>query len=166
MSISMHSASAPIFVRTLTGMLTWLDKAQAHAEARKFDTANYLTLRLAPDMLAFTRQIQICSDAAKGCMARLAGVDTPSWEDKEASFDDLRARIKKTIDFVQSVPAAKVDGSEQKDILLKMRAGEVHMTGEDYLRHYAMANFYFHASMTYALLRNAGVDIGKKDFLA
>ena len=166
MSISMHSASAPIFVRTLTGMLTWLDKAQAHAEARKFDTANYLTLRLAPDMLAFTRQIQICSDAAKGCMARLAGVDTPSWEDNEASFDDLRARIKKTIDFVQSVPAAKVDGSEQKDILLKMRAGEVHMTGEDYLRHYAMANFYFHASMTYALLRNAGVDIGKKDFLA
>ena len=166
MSISMHSASAPIFVRTLTGMLTWLDKAQAHAEARKFDTANYLTLRLAPDMLAFTRQIQICSDAAKGCMARLAGVDTPSWEDNEASFDDLRARIKKTIDFVQSVPAAKVDGSEQKDILLKMRAGEVHMTGEDYLRHYAMANFYFHASMTYALLRNAGVDLGKKDFLA
>ena len=166
MSISMHSASAPIFVRTLTGMLTWLDKAQAHAEARKFDTANYLTLRLAPDMLAFTRQIQICSDAAKGCMARLAGVDTPSWEDNEASFDDLRARIKKTIDFVQSVPAAKVDGSEQKDILLKMRAGEVHMTGEDYLRHYAMANFFFHASMTYALLRNAGVDIGKKDFLA
>ena len=166
MSISMHSASAPIFVRTLTGMLTWLDKAQAHAEARKFDTANYLTLRLAPDMLAFTRQIQICSDAAKGCMARLAGVDTPSWEYNEASFDDLRARIKKTIDFVQSVPAAKVDGSEQKDILLKMRAGEVHMTGEDYLRHYAMANFFFHASMTYALLRNAGVDIGKKDFLA
>ncbi len=166
MSISMHSASAPIFVRTLTGMLTWLDKAQAHAEARKFDTANYLTLRLAPDMLAFTRQIQICSDAAKGCMARLAGVDIPAWEDKEASFDDLRARIKKTIDFVQSVPAAKVDGSEQKDILLKMRAGEVHMTGEDYLRHYAMANFFFHASMTYALLRNAGVDLGKKDFLA
>ena len=166
MTISMHSASAPVFVRTLTAMLTWLDKAQAHAETRKFEATNYLGLRLAPDMLPFTRQIQICSDAAKGCMGRLAGIELPKWEDNEASFDDIRARIRKTIDFVQSVSAAQVDGTEQKDIVIKMRAGEITMKGEDYLRHYAMANFFFHATTAYNLLRQAGVDIGKKEFLA
>ena len=166
MTISMHSASAPVFVRTLTAMLTWLDKAQAHAETRQFEATNYLGLRLAPDMLPFTRQIQICSDAAKGCMGRLAGIELPKWEDNEASFDDIRARIRKTIDFVQSVSAAQVDGTEQKDIVIKMRAGEITMKGEDYLRHYAMANFFFHATTAYNLLRQAGVDIGKKDFLA
>ncbi len=166
MTISMHSASAPVFVRTLTAMLTWLDKAQAHAETRKFETTQYLGLRLAPDMLPFTRQIQICSDAAKGCMGRLAGIELPKWEDNEASFDDIRARIRKTIDFVQTVSAAQVDGTEQKDIVIKMRAGDVTMKGEDYLRHFAMANFFFHATTAYNLLRQAGVDIGKKDFLA
>ena len=166
MTISMHSASAPVFVRTLTAMLTWLDKAQAHAETRKFETTQYLGLRLAPDMLPFTRQIQICSDAAKGCMGRLAGIELPKWEDNEASFDDIRARIRKTIDFVQTVSAAQVDGTEQKDIVIKMRAGDMTMKGEDYLRHYAMANFFFHATTAYNLLRQAGVDIGKKDFLA
>jgi uncharacterized protein len=166
MSISMHSASAPIFVRVLTAMLSWLDKAQAHAEARKFDTSNYLSLKLAPDMLPFTRQIQICSDGAKGCMARLAGVEIPKWEDNEASLDDLRARIKKTIDFVQSVPAAQIDGTEAKEIVMQMRSGELKMSGENYLRFFALPNFYFHATTTYSLLRHAGVDIGKKDFLA
>ena len=166
MSISMHSTSAPIFVRVLSAMLGWLDKAQAHAEARKFDTSNYLNMKLAPDMLPLMRQIQICSDGAKGCMARLAGVDIPKWEDNEASLDDLRGRIRKTIDFVQSVPAAQVDGTEAKEIVLQMRAGEVKMTGENYLRFYALSNFYFHATTTYTLLRHAGVDIGKKDFLA
>lgn len=166
MSISMHSASAPIFVRVMTAMLTWLDKAQAHAEVRKFDTSHYLSLKLAPDMLPFTRQIQICSDSAKGCMARLAGIEIPKWEDNEASLDDLRARIRKTIDFVQSVSAAMVDGSENKEIVLQMRAGEVKMTGENFLRFYALTNFYFHATITYALLRHAGVEVGKRDFLA
>ena len=166
MSISMHSASAPIFLRVLTAMLTWLDKAQAHAEVRKFDTSNFLSLKLAPDMLPFTRQIQICSDGVKGCMARLAGIEIPKWEDNEASLNDLRARITKTIDFVQSVSAAMVDGSENREIVLQMRAGEVKMTGENFLRFYALPNFYFHATIAYALLRHAGVEIGKRDFLA
>ena len=166
MSISMHSASAPIFLRVLTAMLTWLDKAQAHAEMRKFDTSNFLSLKLAPDMLPFTRQIQICSDGVKGCMARLAGIEIPKWEDNEASLNDLRARITKTIDFVQSVSAAMVDGSENREIVLQMRAGEVKMTGENFLRFYALPNFYFHATIAYALLRHAGVEIGKRDFLA
>ena len=93
MAITMHSASAPVFVRMFANLLSWLDKAQAHAEARKFDANNYLGLRLAPDMLPFARQIQIASDTAKGCMARLAGVEPPKWDDNEVTLDDLRARV-------------------------------------------------------------------------
>ena len=108
MAISMHSASVPIFAKMLGNMLAWLDKAEAHADARKFDSVNYLQLRLAPDMLPFVKQIQIACDAAKFCAARLAGVEAPKFDDNEASFDDLRARIGKTIDFIQSVPAAQI----------------------------------------------------------
>ncbi len=166
MSLSMHSATAPVFVRTLNSMLAWLDKAQAHAEARKFDTANYLGLRLAPDMLPFTRQIQITTDGVKGCMARLAGQEVPKWDDTEASLDDLRARIRKTIDYVQTFSAAQIDGTEDKEILLPTRQGEpLRYTGEAYLKHFVLPNFFFHATTTYALLRHAGVDIGKRDYL-
>jgi hypothetical protein len=167
MSISMHSASVPLFVRQFNALLTCLDKAQAHAEARKFDSANYLGLRLAPDMLPFTKQIQIASDMAKGCVARLAGQEAPKWDDNEATLDDLRARIRKTIDYVQSVPAALIDGSEAREILLPTRTGDPRrFTGEDYLRHFVLPNFFFHATITYALLRHAGVELGKRDFLA
>ena len=166
MTISMHSASAPVFVKMLGNLLTWLDKAEQYADARKFDTSVYLTLRLAPDMLPFTRQIQIASDAAKGCAARLAGIENPKWEDKEASFEDLRERVRKTLEFVQSVSAVQIDGSEQREILIPTRSGDaLRFDGETYLKHYALANFYFHLSMTYALLRHAGVVLGKSDFL-
>jgi uncharacterized protein len=166
MSISMHAASAPAFLRTLNNMLAWLDKAQAHAEARKFDTNNYLGMRLAPDMLPFTRQIQITTDGVKGCVARLSGQEVPKWDDNEASLDDLRARIRKTIDYVKSVGPAQIDGSEAKEILLPQRSGDpLKFSGESYLKHFVLPNFYFHATTTYALLRHAGVDIGKKDFL-
>ena len=166
MSLSMHSASAPIFMRTLTNMLSWLDKAKAHAEARKFDSANFLGLRLAPDMLPFTRQIQITTDGVKGCMARLAGVDVPKWDDTETTLDELRARITKTIDYVQSFSAASIDGSEAKEILLPTRQGDpLRYTGEFFLKHYVLPNFFFHATTTYALLRHGGVDLGKRDYL-
>ena len=166
MSVSMHAASVPAFVRQLGAMLTWLDKAQAHAEARKFSPDNYLGLRLAPDMLPFTRQIQIAADFAKGCTARLAGLEVPSWEDKEATLDELRARIRKTIDYVKSVPAAQVDGSEAREIVLQMRVGDPRrFLGQDYLTQYVLPNFYFHATTAYALLRHAGVELGKRDFL-
>jgi hypothetical protein len=166
MAISMHSASAPIFVKMLGNLLTWLDKAEAHAAARKFDTANYLGLRLAPDMLPFTRQIQIASDAAKAAMARLAGVEIPKWEDNEASFADLRARVQKTIDYVKSFTPAQVDGSEGREITIPMRSGEpLKFNGEAFLKHYALPNFFFHATTAYGLLRHAGVDVGKNDFL-
>ena len=166
MSLSMHSASVPVFVRNLNNLLAWLDKAQAHAEAKKFDTAVYLGLRLAPDMLPFSKQIQIASDGAKGCVSRLAGVEIPKWEDQEASLDDLRARIRKTIDYVQSFDAARLDGSDSRAITVPMRSGDaLQFNGESFLKHFAMPNFYFHATTTYALLRQAGVELGKIDFL-
>ncbi len=166
MTISMHSASAPVFARILGNMLHWMEAAKAHAEAKKFDTSVYMTLRLAPDMLPFPRQIQILSDAAKGCMARLAGQTAPSWEDNEATLDDLIARIKKTQDYVLSVPAAEVNGSEDREIIIPRRQGDPYkFTGEVYLKHFATPNFYFHATTAYALLRQAGVPLGKMDFL-
>jgi hypothetical protein len=166
MSLSMHSASVPVFVRMLNNLLAWLDKAEAHAAARRFDAANYLGLRLAPDMLPFTRQIQIASDGAKGCVARLAGLEVPKWEDNEASLADLRARVRKTIDYVQSIPAQQIDGSEAREVQVPRRSGEpLRFTGEAYLKHFVLPNFYFHVTTTYALLRHAGVELGKADYL-
>ena len=163
----MHSASVPVFQRQLGALLTWLDKAEAHALARKFDTANYLQLRLAPDMLPLVSQIRIASDAAKSCVARLAGVDVPKFEDNEASFADLRARVQKTLDYVASVPAASIDGSESREITITVRNRDaLQFTGEAFLKHWALPNFFFHTTMAYALLRHAGVDLGKGDFLA
>jgi uncharacterized protein len=164
--ISMHSASAPAFAKMLNNMLTWLDAAKAHAEARKFPPDNYLTLRLSPDMLPFAKQIQIASDAAKGCVARLAGQEIPKYEDDEATLDDLAGRIRKTRDFVLSVPAEAFEGSEGREIVIPRRSGDpLKFDGATYLRHFALPNFYFHATTTYALLRHAGVPLGKNDYL-
>ena len=167
MTITMHSASVPVFQRQLGAVLTWLDKAEAHAVARKFDTANYLQLRLAPDMLPFVSQTRIASDAAKSAVARLAGVEVPKFEDNEASFADLRARVQMTLDYVASVPAASIDGSELREITIPLRNRDaLQFTGEAFLKHWALPNFFFHTTMAYALLRHAGVDLGKGDFLA
>lgn len=167
MSLTMHSASVPVFLKQLGAMLKWLDKAEAHAAARKFDTVNYLGLRLAPDMLPFASQIRITSDTAKGCVARLSGQEPPKFEDNEATLPELRARIQKTIDYVQSVPASAIDGSEERDIVLPMRNRDpLQFKGEFYLKHWALPNFFFHCSMAYALLRHSGVELGKPDFLA
>jgi len=164
--ISMHAASAPAFAKMLSNMLTWLEAAKAHAEAKKFSTDVYLTLRLAPDMLPLPKQIQIASDAAKGCVARLAGQPIPSYEDNEASLDELAERIRKTRDFVLSVPAQAFDGSEGREITIPRRSGDpLKFDGLTYLQHFALPNFYFHATTTYALLRHAGVPLGKGDYL-
>ncbi len=166
MSISMHAACVPVLLKQLDALLKWLDKAEAHAEARKFDTAVYLGLRLAPDMLPFASQIRIASDTAKGCVARLSGQEPPKFEDNEATLDELRQRIRKTIDYVQSVPASAIDGSEARDIVLPMRNRDpLHFAGEFYLKHWALPNFFFHCTTAYALLRHSGVALGKPDFL-
>lgn len=166
MALSMHAASAPVFVKMLNNTLVWLDKAQAHAEARKFSPDNFVGLRLAPDMLPLSRQLQITSDTIKGGLARLAGVDVPQWEDKEVTLDDLRARIRKTIDYVQSFSPAQIDGSDEREILLPQRSGEPRrFTGENFLKHFVLPNLYFHLMTVYALLRSGGVEIGKRDYL-
>jgi hypothetical protein len=165
MSITMHSASAPIFVTTLNNLTVWLDKAEAHAAAKKFDPAVLLAARLAPDMLPFTTQVQICCDTAKFLIARLAGVDGPKFDDSEKTVADLRARIDATVAFIKSVPADSVNGTEDKDVTLPRRTGPIVMKGEAYLKHFALPNFFFHATIAYALLRHNGVEIGKMDFL-
>jgi hypothetical protein len=165
-TISMYAASVPVFAKMLDNMLNWLEAAKAHAEARKFPADNYLGLRLAPDMLPFTKQIQIASDAAKGCVARLAGQEIPKYEDNEATLTELAERIRKTRDYVLSVPAAAFEGSESREISIPRRTGEpLKFDGLNYLRHFAQPNFYFHATTTYALLRHAGVPLGKSDYL-
>ena len=166
MSISMYSASVPVFVRMLGNLQNWLDKAQAHAEARKFDPVNFVGLRLAPDMLPLNRQVQIASDSAKACLARLAGVEMPSWKDEETTLPELKARVQKTIDYVQSFKPEQIDGSETRQITIPRRTSEpLVMEGEAFLKHYALPNLYFHVTTAYALLRQGGVEIGKADFL-
>ncbi len=165
MPISMHSASVPILVRMLNNMLTWLDKAETHAAAKKFETSVLLGARLAPDMLPFTKQIQIASDAAKFGVARLAGVEAPKFDDTETTMAELRERIQKTIDYVQSVPAEKINGSEDRDISVPRRDGPVIVKGEPYLKNFVLPNFFFHVTTTYALLRHNGVELGKNDYL-
>ena len=166
MSLTMHNACVPALHRTLTAMLTWMDKAAEHAKSKGFEPDVYVGLRLAPDMFAFARQIQIASDAAKNSVARLTGAEPPSWPDDETTFEALRGRIQKTIDYVDASEASAFDGSETREIV--MPAGpdlKFKLAGQEFLTGFALPNFYFHASMTYALLRQAGVDLGKRDFL-
>lgn len=165
MSITMHSASVPVFVRMLVNLNAWLGKAEDHANAKKFDTAVYLTSRLAPDMLPFKNQIQVACDGAKFCVARLAGIDAPKFDDNEASLAELRDRVSATIAFIKSVTATQIDGSETKDVVIPRRDGPVTMKGEAYLKHFALPNFFFHATTVYALLRHNGVALGKMDYL-
>jgi hypothetical protein len=166
MALSMHSASVPIFVRSMNNMLAWLDKAETHAKARGFSPDQYLGLRIAPDMLPFERQIQIASDAVKGCVARLAEVEPPKWADDEKTLDELRARIRKTIEYAESVPAARFEGSEAREIRLPLGPDRtLELAGERFLTGFSLPNFFFHVTMTYALLRRAGVALGKMDYL-
>lgn len=166
MAISMYSASVPVFVRMLGNLSACLDKAAAHAEARKFDPLVLVNTRLYPDMLPLSAQVQIACDSAKGCVARLAGVEIPKHEDTEKSLAELKARIAKTLDFIKSVPAAQIDGTEARVITIPRRTKEpLLLAGEVFLRHYALANVYFHVTTAYAILRHSGVDVGKSDFL-
>ena len=165
MTISMHAASVPVFKQALGGLSDVLTKAAAYAEARKIDPSVLLTERLAPDMFALTRQVQIASDTAKGAAARLAGVAAPKWEDTESSFAELQERIGKTIAYIESIPAESIDGSEERDVTITLRSGDIHFKGQRYLLNWALPNFFFHVTTAYNLLRHDGVEIGKRDFL-
>ena len=165
MSLSMYQASTPFFIRMLGNLSNILTKAETWAESKKIDPSVLINARLAPDMFPLSRQVQIATDVVKGCPARLAGAEPPSFPDNEASFPELQARIKKTIDFLQSIPAGKIDGSEDKKVTLKIRDKEIAFTGTQYLFGFVIPNMYFHITTAYAILRHNGLDIGKMDFL-
>jgi hypothetical protein len=165
MQISMYRASVPVFSRALRNLVAILKKAETNAAERKIDPAVLLNYRLAPDMFALTRQVQIATDMAKGCVSRLAGVEIPSYEDKEATFGELIARIEKCIAYLQSFKPEQIDGTEEKTIVLKRPTGDVSYPGLRYLLEYVTPNVYFHYTATYSILRHCGVDVGKKDFI-
>jgi uncharacterized protein len=165
MAISMYDFSIPVLTRGLTNLSAILDKAAAHSAAKKFDSAVLAQSRLFPDMYPLVRQVQIACDTAKGAAARLAGVEVPKHEDTEATFADLKARIAKTLDFVKSITAAQVNDSESRSIEIKFPNGAWKFTGIGYLNDFVLPNFYFHTSIVYALLRKAGVEVGKGDYL-
>ena len=165
MQISMYQASVPVFVRMLDNLSRILELAVQYADEKKVDPSVLINARLAPDMYPLSRQVQIATDMAKGCAARLAGLEVPVYEDNEATFPELLARIAKTVAFVQSVGAAKIDGSEEKTVTLKLRNQEVSFLGMPYLVNFVLPNFYFHITTAYAILRHNGLAIGKKDFI-
>lgn len=165
MSISMYKASAPVFLRMLGNLDQFLAKAEENAKQRGFDANLLVAQRLAPDMRPLSAQIQLASDSAKGAMARLSGGTPPAMPDTEATIAELRARIARTIDYVKSVPAEAVDGSEEKDVVLKTPSGDIPFKGLGFLTGFALPNFLFHVTTAYAILRHSGVPLGKMDFL-
>jgi len=165
MTLSMFQASAPRFTLMLQNLSAILDKALAHAEARKIDPGVLTTDRLYPDMFALTRQVQVACDVSKGAVARLAGVEVPKFEDTEQTIPELKARIAKTVDFIKTIKPAQVDGTEEKSIALRVGGQDLTFKGMQYLLGFAYPNFYFHVTTAYNILRHNGVEIGKKDFL-
>jgi hypothetical protein len=161
----MYQASVPAFLQMLNSLSAILDKAEAYAAERKIDPAVLLGWRLAPDMFALARQVQIATDHAKGGCARLAGIEVPKYPDDETTFADLRARIARTIDFVQGFEPSDIDGSEDRNITLTAGTRALRFKGQQYLVSFALPNLYFHATAAYAILRLCGVPIGKRDFL-
>jgi hypothetical protein len=161
----MHQISTLTFTRTLTNLAAILNKGAAHAEARKIDPSVFLNSRLAPDMFPLVRQVQIATDAVKGCAARLAGVDIPSFADTEASFPELLERIAKTQAFLNGISAAQLEGSEDRTVTLKIRGNDVQFQGLPYLTGFVLPNLFFHVTTAYAILRHNGVELGKMDYL-
>ena len=165
MTLSMYQASVPRFINTLGNLSAILDKAQAHVDAKKLDETALTGFRLYPDMLPMARQVMIVTDTAKGLAARLAGVDIPVYEDTEKTLAELKARIAKTIAYLQTFQPAQIDGTEDKEIVIKRGDKETRYTGQQFLLGHAVPNFYFHVTTTYAILRHNGVEIGKRDYL-
>jgi hypothetical protein len=165
MKISMYALSVGQFLPMLENLRGWLDKAAANAKARGFEPGVLAGSRLAPDMFPLTRQVQLTCDFAKNSSARLAGHEAPRFEDTEATFDELRARIDKTIAYVKTIPASAIDGQEDRDIRIPLRDRRLEMKGLPFVQTWALPNFYFHAVTAYNILRHNGVDVGKRDFL-
>ena len=165
MSLSMHAMTVGQFVPMLKNLGKILEKAEAYAAAKKIEGGVIEGLRLAPDMLSFARQIQLASDFAKNSVARLAGIEAPKYEDNEKTLEELKARVAKTIDWLQGIQAAQLEGAENRHIVIPLRTRTLEMDGLPFLQKWALPNFYFHVTTAYALLRHVGVEVGKQDFL-
>ena len=166
MKISMHAMSVDVFTHALGNLSAFLEKGQAHATQRKFEPAVLLGSRLAPDMHPLTRQVQLASDISKNSVARLAAQEPPRFPDTEASFEELHARIARTLDYLKGVPASALEGAETRDIKLPARGDRtLEFKGLEFLQHWAIPNVFFHVTTAYAILRDNGVELGKRDFL-
>jgi len=165
MALSLYDLSVPVFTRGLGQLAHLLDKGLAHAQAHDIDTATLVGARLAPDMFTLAGQVQSASDASKLGAARLAGITAPSFPDTETTYEELQARVAKTLDFLKTVDRASIDGFESRAVVVKSRRGEMHFTADRYLLQFALPNFFFHLTTAYGVLRHAGVPLGKMDYL-
>jgi hypothetical protein len=166
MPLSMHQASVTLFTRTLTALDAILDKAAAHAEAKKIEPDALLTARLSPNMFTFTKQVQLATDFAKGPVSRLAGIDIPKYADEEKTFAELKVRIAKTIAYIKTVKPEQVDAAADKDVTFPAGPEKtLTLPGSQYLLAVALPNFFFHVTTAYDLLRHNGVELGKLDFI-
>jgi hypothetical protein len=165
MTLSLYNVSIPVMIKMLGNLDAILDKAIAHAEARKISDAAFVEARLFPDMFTFARQIRIATDMAKGAGARLAGIDIPKFEDNETTLAELKARLHKAMDFLKTLTPAQIDGAADRAISFTAGGNTMNFKGLDYLLTWVLPNFFFHVTTAYNLLRHGGVEIGKKDFL-
>lgn len=165
MTISMYQTSVPVFVRALTNLAHVLKKGEAHAAAKGITDEVLLQVRLIPDMLPLVKQVQIAADMATRGAARLAGVEPQAFEDNETTLAQLQARIERALAYVKTFTPAQIDGSEARAIVLKMRTGELNFTGQNYLLQFVLPNLFFHCTTTYTILREAGAELGKSDFI-
>jgi hypothetical protein len=165
MPIAMYDISIPMFIHMLQSMSVLLQKGAAYAAAKKIDPATLPNSRLFPDMLPLAAQVQIATDSAKGCAARLAGQQSPVYEDNEKTLEELIARVQKTIDYLNTFNPLQINGAETRTIEFKLGGYTLKFNGQDYLQNFAIPNFYFHVTTTYNILRHNGVDIGKQDYL-
>jgi hypothetical protein len=166
MAFGMYAASVPVYQRQLTAISKVLDKAQAWATAKKVDETVLLGTRMTPDMLPFSRQVQIACRFAEESIARLAGAEVPKApENAEKNLAELKGRIAAVLAAIGACKPEQIDGSEGREVVLTIAGNPLKLTGAQYLAHFAMPNFYFHCTTTYAILRQAGVEIGKRDFI-
>lgn len=165
MTISVYDMTVPIFTRMLTNLLAIMAKAEANAAERKVDTLVFANMRLAPDMIPFRGQVMIATDHVKGCVSRLAGREVPSWADTEETFAELQARIHKALELLATVKPADLEGGDTRQITMRVGGADVTMSGVTYLTERALPNFFFHVTTAYAILRHAGVPVGKRDYI-
>lgn len=165
MTLSMYQASVPVFLRALTNLSHVLKKGEAHTSAKSVSEDVILQTRLIPDMLPLARQVQIATDMAKNGVARLAGAELLKFEDNETSFEQLQARIERAIDYIKTFKPEQIDGSETRQVTIKTRNGDQTFEGDAYLLHFVLPNLFFHCTTAYAILRVAGADLGKSDFI-